>query len=235
VINKKLQIFLLCTFIAGQALGRNCFLNHLKEAIALNKIRKPMYSALSQGKTEEISNLMIFNERLIMPLAYAFDLWADRLQSEGYPIICEDFLPMDSIGDFQSSRSVPVNIIYQPLPLVDIQKSLYRVMSENSGETQFRKVSEEIQNIIGNRSETPYFNCMGIHVLTSIDRSSKNAINFLQTARQKQNQSQTRRLENFYRSFIRTQIRALNSTYEIDKKSSVFQKQGIPMICADVP
>src|SRR5258708_5947558 len=71
-----------------------CFTRHLSEAIALNKLRMPRYSALTNGASEKISTSLIRYEKLASVAAWYYDWQAKKYQEHGIPILCDEFVSM---------------------------------------------------------------------------------------------------------------------------------------------
>jgi hypothetical protein len=73
------------------------FERHVREAISVNRARAPVYAALSGGRSRVISEPLIAVERLIGPLARAFDRRAIPYHEAGVPLLELAFVPMDGL------------------------------------------------------------------------------------------------------------------------------------------
>src|SRR5271168_4453715 len=85
----------------------NCFRHHLQDAIVINEARRPLYSALTDGKSENISDRLIFFESVGLLPAANFDMRAASFQSVGIPILCDEFVSMDKVPGFSGQEPLP--------------------------------------------------------------------------------------------------------------------------------
>jgi hypothetical protein len=76
------------------AAGDYGFAEHLREAIALNTARQPLYSAATEGRSVALSALLISGEESLLPLAMDFDRRARAFHLRGIPIVADDFVSM---------------------------------------------------------------------------------------------------------------------------------------------
>nr|MBA2571563.1 hypothetical protein [Gemmatimonadota bacterium] len=70
------------------------FETHLREAIALNRERLPLYAQLTDGASLPISRRLIRAELLALPLARYFDRRAQPYERAGIPLLSEAFVSM---------------------------------------------------------------------------------------------------------------------------------------------
>lgn len=70
------------------------FRQHVREAIALNKQRKPLHSARSGGLSDGVSRRLIFLEQLTIPYAWWTDRRAKKWNERGIGIVRDDFVPI---------------------------------------------------------------------------------------------------------------------------------------------
>src|SRR4051812_25720307 len=82
---------------AAEDLRFRCFSRHLNEAIELNKERKPLYSELSGGASEVISQRLIFFENLAYWPARFMDWQASSYQEAGIGVLCDEFISMSKV------------------------------------------------------------------------------------------------------------------------------------------
>jgi hypothetical protein len=71
---------------------------HLEAAIALNTERRPVYSSMTLGASEELSDILISSERVLLPTARELDAQALPFNEEGIPVVTGDFVPMDDVA-----------------------------------------------------------------------------------------------------------------------------------------
>ena len=73
--------------------------HHLREAVAVNKSRKPIYASLTENKSRPLSRRLINLERSIIPFAWIMDRRAVKFQKAGIPIVAHDFVPMSPLPE----------------------------------------------------------------------------------------------------------------------------------------
>lgn len=73
------------------------FVKHLADAIVVNRARKPIYAALTDGRSKRLSTALIWFERGSIPLAAWTDWRAKRFNARGIPIVKDDFVSMERI------------------------------------------------------------------------------------------------------------------------------------------
>lgn len=67
---------------------------HLRDAIRLNRARRPGYVRLGGRRSGLVSTLLIASERLLLPSAWGFDRQAQPFVQAGVPILVADLSPM---------------------------------------------------------------------------------------------------------------------------------------------
>lgn len=80
------------------------FEGHIRDAIALNRQRAPLYAALSGGASRGLSRLLIAAEVLMLPVARWFDWKSAPYSAAGVPILDEIFVPMSDAPEFGSVK-----------------------------------------------------------------------------------------------------------------------------------
>lgn len=70
------------------------FYVHLADAIAENTRRRPIYARLSRGRSTRLSHVLVFLERMLLPVAAWVDWRARPFLRRGIPIVADDFMPM---------------------------------------------------------------------------------------------------------------------------------------------
>ncbi|HVY62022.1 MAG TPA: hypothetical protein VHF22_10235 [Planctomycetota bacterium] len=80
--------------VIGAPAAARVFSRHLEDAIALNTARRSVYSKLSGGASEEVSDRLIASEKLDHLVTGYFDREARRFNDRGIPIVTGDFVPM---------------------------------------------------------------------------------------------------------------------------------------------
>jgi hypothetical protein len=107
---------LACTSAAAQEPERRCMEHHLREAIALNRERMPLYAAETGGRSLPVSRRLIGSERLALLAAWTIDRRARPWLERGVRIVCDEFVPMDHAPAFlpRSVERPPPLPAFQP-------------------------------------------------------------------------------------------------------------------------
>ncbi len=205
------------------------FETHMTEARSLNRLRKPMYSKLTNGKSEKVSRTFIRNQNLSIPIAKFMDRRALKFQKLGIPIIELDMASMHEIDNFSESFTSEVQSLqlYKPVSARRIRKNLKKGYLIGG----FKEVSTRAQIEIQKISEFHTYHAMIRHMLESIVRMVNMADIYIDLAEQKGVKS-PRRLS---RQLLSLHINALPGCMKLDKLSAPIQASGIPIIHQDVP
>ena len=78
-------------------MNRHSFSAHIKEAIAINRKRKPLYASITCGKSKKLSNLIIFLQYCLLPVAKIFDRIGSKHNRKEIPIIANDFVSLENL------------------------------------------------------------------------------------------------------------------------------------------
>lgn len=92
------------------------FTAHLDAAIKLNRERLPLYAEWSGGRSISLSKRLIHLERLLLPVAQAFDRVAGPYREAGIPLLAAEFASMDAVP-VPTRRLLP-----EPGELPDLRK-----------------------------------------------------------------------------------------------------------------
>jgi hypothetical protein len=204
-----------------------CFTEHLERAIRLNHDRKPVYAELTHGKSKKISNLMIVGERLALFLAHRYDREARSFQSEGIPVLCKDFVSMDLVPEF--SYPAP-HAESERLPAFDVGALSHQIQTQyrRAGFPGVYEVTTAELEVLKSR---PHEQCLVRHVLESIARTASLGTDYQEQA----DRLKVRSPERLSWKFIRSQLLFLHYAGFLDRLAHPLQRQGVPIICQDVP
>lgn len=207
---------------------RGAFEQHLRDAIRLNQARRPLYSAASKGASLPISDRLIRDERLVLPVAMAVDLLARRWQSRGVPIVAEDFVSMEFAPAFEGDGATTQ-------PLSDFQRQngwqmalRIRRAGKKGG---FAGTCEAVRAELARLEPVPAYHAMVRHVLESTLRVAWLAPKHEALARSKGLPS-TAALS---RRLISMNLLALIDAAALDERAAPIQALGIAIVHRDVP
>ncbi len=221
-------------FVSTSAISaESCFRDHLHEAIALNTQRRPMYSQLSGGKSEIISNQLIRMEKTSLLLTYLpmnnFDSKLADFKKYNVDVTCDAFVSMKTVTAFNS-------IFLTGLPNADattVHSDL--IISEIEGflHTQDTVLLKNVLlNIIKGLKVEPRLNCMTTHVLDSMARIASLYPHWVSQITSKDDQIKFKKIIS---SLLTNHLRSIKYTALLDQKARPLQLAGLPIICQDVP
>lgn len=206
-----------------------CFRAHLEEAIALNERRRPLYSALSQGRSEAVSDTLISSERMSLLFADQVDTGAATLQAAGVTIVCDEFIPMSEAPEFQERFD------FEPAPLADLRavdgQALTEQLQTAFDEGGFAALSELCDSVLADYESPRAYNCMLRHMLESLRRIADYAPVHAAQARELGLQGALELSD----TMVRLHLVALAAAATLDEQAAPLQAEGLPIICRDVP
>ena len=75
------------------------FESHLRDAIALNRVRASVYARMSMGKSRTVSGALILSETATLPLARWYDSRSRAYHDKGVPLLEALFVPMSGLPE----------------------------------------------------------------------------------------------------------------------------------------
>lgn len=223
---KRFGLILFLMILVPQAYS-NCLTRHIQEALELNHNRKKVYSLLSEKKSEPISNAMIKMENELLLQMKVADFYTLHWRRMGIGLLCDEIIEMNQTPAFRASYHDKDPLQPMTLNAWDLQKTIQQLMSQDDFE------GLEIwshQQVLELQAE-PRANCLTRHFLESIRRAAGLAPLHAKKAAE-QNLNTTRWVS---RQFILRHSKLLPESVRIDQMAYPLQKQGLPIICQDVP
>lgn len=210
------------------ARDRGAFEQHLRDAIRLNQARRPLYSAQSKGASEAVSDRLIRDERLAVPVAMAVDLVARWWQRRGVPVVSEDFVSLDLAPAFEPRLPNPAPIsAYQRQDGAAIARRIREAGKSDGFDGVCRAVRAELTRL----SAVPTYHAMLRHVLESTLRTAHLAPKHEKLALSKGVASPAK----LSRRLIDLNLLALLAAASLDEVAAPVHALGIPIIHRDVP
>lgn len=207
----------------------NCFQQHLQEAIVINSARKPLYSALTNGASEKLSDQLVQSEQLGVTLAKSVDDKARPYQDAGVSIVCDDFVSMSLVPAFKESFETP------PPPLSEFKKvdgvALKASLKSAYESGGFAQLATELASQSATLSATPSYNCMTRHLIDSLLRIATYAPVHDQHAAQAGLGSTLPLSEEMFNLHLLT----VDQATQLDADAAPIQASGVPFLCQDVP
>lgn len=202
---------------------------HLREAIALNRTRRPLYAHLSEGATRKYTARLIFFEKMALIPAWYFDWKGDWYQRRGVPFIKEDFVEMALTPVF--APLYPAGMDYAaPLKTVDLF-FFKKTLKSNAKSCNFKQIVLICQQLLRELQKQPHLYCMLRHLVESIHRVAHLAPLHAERCEKlglPLTVEHSRRL-------IRAHIWLLGAAKRMDEQVAVIQNKGIPFLYQDLP
>lgn len=212
------------------AVPGGCFEDHVRDAIALNTARRPIYAAMSEGASTALSDRLIAMEQGTLALAVALDRWARPYQRVGIGVMCDEFVSMEGAGAPVATepRATPVDLDALFDTLADAGR-LERTWEAGG----FPAVAADADAMLRAVEGVPDRLCMTRHLLESIRRGAGLATRHAVAARAAGFRFQSpARLS---RAFVRMQAEALPLAAALDRDAAPLQARGVPILCHDLP
>lgn len=208
------------------------FRAHFVEATHLNLQRKHIYSQLTGGKSKRVSNILIFAEKLLFPVAWYFDMRAKRFNQQGISIIVDDFMALDNLPSPNRSP-----IYKNVLPCRDIRFlfatmfrlrwKVRRLLHRYNFAGVHMLVIEHIDLIANLEEERGVHIAILKHILESVAFAAKNAVGYTSMA--------NRGAMRLASCFIKTQMLGTIMSPLIDRSANKIHKLGIGILYNDIP
>lgn len=206
---------------------------HFEEAKVLNKHRMVVYSQMTNGESRFVSNILIFSERILYPVAWYFDWRAKGFNSRGIGIIVNDFMPLNDNIPPTSRNPIYSNV----LRYSDI-KHLFRKMfllrckiRRELRHFNFCAAHATLVNAVDEIAQYENENSTHIAMLKHIIESSafacKNAKGYAELGDKK--------VLRLARCFINTQMLGTILSPLIDRSANRIHALGVGILVNDIP
>ncbi len=212
------------TLERGQA--KTCFTHHIQESIKINQESSKFYRELTDGKSDKVLKKLITGEKASLKIAKSIDKKVQTYHQQGIDLLCQEFKDMIPFEPSLKDPRVP-NIDPLSLQYFSFYKKINQAIKtndENIIRTEALKVLIELH-------QSPPYHCFTRHIVESIYR-------FAYYVPIRKKQSEDKNLKDPTKILIQVmklQLLALPFAQYIDKLSIPIQKQGIPMLCNELP
>ena len=198
----------------------------MRDAIALNEARAPLYGALSGGRSLAISRRLVRSERALLPVARWFDWRARRWERAGIPILEEIFVPMATAPAF-TERGTEVRSTGDSANVSTVRHAALRRFRDAG----FEGAGTVLGKAIDALGAQPGADCLVRHLLESAHRLTILAPMHVCRAREKGLPSPARLLA----LLLRLHLWGLASARDLDDRARPLQARGIPILANDLP
>ncbi|GLR18673.1 hypothetical protein [Portibacter lacus] len=204
------------------------FKSHIKEAIALNRKRKPYYARMTNGQSASLSSSLIFMERLVIPIASYFDWRALKFNKKGIPIVKNDFVPMqvkamDTMPKYTAALTDKI--------LSDEQRKVISYLAELSLTSELNNIHDitlaYYETVQESELEHQVHFAMLLHMLESVILIARNGLEY-----DAQSKGQTKSLT---MKLIKIHKIAIRNALKIDRRANLFHQENVGIIINDLP
>jgi len=206
------------------------FEEHLRDAIRINRERRPRYSALTSGKSLFISDILIRSEQLSIPFAILTDLCSIPFRKRGIRVVELEFISMDKIPAF--SEKLP----FQAPSMSEFTPSRPGLMVLNFSLSALKggwgEASRKLKSELHRLEATPGLHLMLKHILESMLR-----ITMLAPVHQRKCKEQRLWISTTPISVYLyvSHLLAIPFASWLDWKTAPLLAEGVPILYQDVP
>lgn len=205
------------------------FATHMREAIALNRERLPLYARLTGGASVPISRRLIRAEQMALPIAVWFDSRAQPFEVRGIPLLSDAFVSMDHTPTFQAPAAPepPPPWLFGSRDALQLARAASRGYKRD-GWAGALLVLERGLDALG---ESPCYGCMVRHLLESAVRIALLAPRHAADAERLGLRSPVA----LSWRLVWLHLAGLGQAAALDRQAVPLQARGIPIVCQDVP
>jgi hypothetical protein len=206
-----------------------CISTHLREAIQINRERRPLYSARTSGQSVSISANLILLERQMLILAPLLDRYASKYHEAGIPVFCQDLMPMTLTPEYAEGYpdGAPELTAFLPISAGVIRRDLSRGLRSEG----LAGIEREALKWLHHLEAEPRFHCLTRHFLESTIRSARLADKYDRRAKRLGVDSPLRLMTRY----LRLSLTAFGAAVDIDLDAAPLQAANVPIICQDIP
>lgn len=206
-----------------------CFQEHLEEAIALNESRRPKYSALTEGRSETISDTLIDSEKLSLLFAQPIDEAAEPFHEAGIRIVCDEFVSMSETPTFSE------RFAFAPEPIASFETvdgdRLTDDLKLAFAQGGFVALSEYADVSLSALDTPQGYHCMVRHMLESLRRIANLAPVHDAQAKEAGLDGTLAISE----EMVRLHFLSISPAAKLDEQVAQLHAEGVPILCQDVP
>jgi hypothetical protein len=208
------------------------FRSHFKEASYINRRRKEMYLSLTAGQSCNVSNILIFYEKLLYPVAWYFDRRAIPFNRKGVGIIADDFVSLGSLPPVNRkplyNNKLSFKLIgYLAKEMFRLRCSVRKSLKNYNFHLAHTLLCESIAQISQLEESNKVHITMLRHIIESAAFAAKNAVHY--------SKDDDIKLKKLVSLFIRTQLLGTILSPMLDRSASKIHKLGVGIVYNDLP
>jgi hypothetical protein len=222
----RLFLFSLLLSLSPYAQSEACFSDHIKQSIEINQRNSKIYAKLTKGASDNVFKQLIAGEKASLKIASSFDKKASSYHEKEIDLFCQEFVDMNStqieLIKNESIKEEPLTLEYFSF-FPTINKAI-----QTRNDREIRRITLEALKEL---NQSPKYHCFARHIIESIYRFA-----YYMPIRKKQ--SVKRGMKDPSKLMIKVmklQLMALPFAHHIDKISAPIQKQGVAILCQELP
>jgi hypothetical protein len=215
----------------------DCFELHVRDALDVYEVRKPLYESISDGRSSLPIFVLTILQRLNLPGARAFDKRARDLRRRGVEGLgCREFVSMDEVPAFRQRIPPNANERFQKPDLPTLGKTLQQLLKTRD----YAGLTRASQGALAELASSPHHHCLLRHFLESIARAADLAPQHLKTIQSfAPTEERSEILQNetlaWVDDFIGIHLKVLRAAHFLDQRATPLQRDGIALFCQDLP
>ncbi len=179
-----------------------------------------------------MSDLLIRTEYVCLPFALAFDRRGRRFNEAGIPIIQDDFVSMDEIGDSHDPPTFTNRAGRSEFEALSAELGEYtRCLRDSAKRFDFEQAARDtarmLANVAGRETRCGAHFAMVRHLLESIGLAAVNALRYEELSR-----GDTRTLS---RDLLLFETRGLGTSVALDRRAQHAHAVGVGILVNDLP
>jgi hypothetical protein len=203
------------------------FEHHLREALEINRARLSLYARLSGGRSVGISRRLIRSEQLLLPVAWWFDRRAEPYHRAGVRLLHDVFVAMSDAPAAPTSPGPPCRRDAPPPSSAALRRSVGAGYVRGG----WGGAAAEADRALVRLQDSRGADCMLRHLLESVRRIAEVAPAAAEASAHLGLPSPARLLNQLFR----LHLWGLAPAARLDRDAYPLQREGIPILCADVP
>lgn len=217
--------------VQGEVWQGHGFAQHLKEAIALNQLRAPLYAARSGGASRCVSRRLVLLEQLTRPFAWLTDQRAKKWNARGVGIVRDDFVPMSGAAPWDRPVRFRGRMTEAQQETLSARLSRFRdelgdLVEADDFAGAARRTHQELQAVEALEQTWGCHLAMTLHVLEQIGFVAANCKGYVE---------QDPEVASFARKFVRRMGWGLPASPGLDRDAQAAHAFDAGVILNDVP
>ncbi|MBH24590.1 MAG: hypothetical protein CMH57_09090 [Myxococcales bacterium] len=208
------------------------FTLHMREAIALNRARAPLYAERTHGASRWLSRMLVASEIACLPLARYFDHAARPFNAAGVGVVADDFVSMSLAGDptrppRYTGRAERRQVKALRRDVATYTRDARRLLRQGDFRGVARLTATAIEGVEAHEARCGAHFAMTIHLMESVGRAAANAPRHMDASGGAS--------EGLSRRLVGVQLWCVSSGVPLDRRAQRSHALGVGILVNDVP